>query len=61
MQRSGARQKSRFDCFVRELIVEERFLPSQGNDWREWKNGSMSSADNDTVAVETQSSRAGLI
>ena len=55
MQRSGARQKSRFDYFVRELIVEERFLPSQGNDWREWKNGSMSSADNDTVTVETQS------
>jgi hypothetical protein len=59
MQRSGVKQRSRFDCFVRELIVEERFLPLQGKDLREWKNGLTSSANNGSGTAESQSLRVG--
>jgi hypothetical protein len=53
MRRSGVKQRSRFDCFVRELIVGERILPLQGNDLREWKTGLTGSADNCTATVES--------
>jgi len=60
MQKSGAKQKSWFDCFVRELIVEERFLPLQGMNLGEREISRIESAENDTVTVESQYPRVEL-